>query len=224
MENGKRIRVLAFKFSNELKSHQVPLFRGAVNACLGEGNNTLFHNHIDDSFRYSYPLIQYKSIDGKATIVCVNDGMDETSRILALNNQTINIGGKNATMILEKFDTQEAELTINDVFLRYKLNTWLPFNPENFNIYKNTTSLICKIELLQKILTGNILSMAKGLGIVLDDTLEVVITRLSDPKTVKHKGASLFAFDVEFITNTELPQYIGIGKGVSKGFGVVTHI
>jgi hypothetical protein len=29
------------------------------------------------------------------------------------------------------------------------------------------------------------------------------------------------AFDVEFKTNVSLPDYIGLGKGASTGFGVV---
>ena len=32
------------------------------------------------------------------------------------------------------------------------------------------------------------------------------------------------AFDIEFVTNMSLPDYIGIGKNASIGYGVITHV
>lgn len=32
------------------------------------------------------------------------------------------------------------------------------------------------------------------------------------------------AFDIEFKTNFSLPDYLGIGKNASIGYGVVTHV
>lgn len=63
---GKYIRTLTIQFDTKLHPKEVTLFRGAVIASLKE-KNILFHNHEESgSQRYSYPLIQYKQLQGKA--------------------------------------------------------------------------------------------------------------------------------------------------------------
>lgn len=224
MENGKRVRVLTIRYANEIKQHEVPLFRGAVNAAMGGGANILFHNHKDANYRYSYPLIQYKKIGSKAAILCLNEGVDEIGQILSLNNKILKLGNKETSIEMQSVDTTEVELCTQNKYQKFRIEEWMPFNADNFYIYLHTESLIERIMVLQKILTGNILSMAKGLGITVEGKVDVVITKLEPPNTVKHKGVTMMVFDMEFMVNTDLPQYIGLGKGVSMGHGTVTHI
>jgi len=40
-------------------------------------------------------------------------------------------------------------------------------------------------------------------------------------KPITFKGGRRQCFDIRFKTNVFLPEYIGLGKGTSKGFGVV---
>ena len=60
----KKIRYLEVTFENDIEPWEVPAFRGAIIATAGK-EHVLFHNHDDDKFRYSYPLIQYKQIRKK---------------------------------------------------------------------------------------------------------------------------------------------------------------
>ena len=39
----------------------------------------------------------------------------------------------------------------------------------------------------------------------------------------KFKNVNMLGFDVVFSTNVSLPQYVGLGKGVSLGFGMITN-
>lgn len=68
--NGKRNRILVVTFANDLPAHDLSLFRGAVISTVGQ-EHVLFHNHQGDKLRYSYPLVQYKRIGGKAALVCL---------------------------------------------------------------------------------------------------------------------------------------------------------
>lgn len=224
MGNSKKIQVLTVRCTNEIKQHEIVLFRGAVNAALSHDANVLFHNHQNDNFRYSYPLIQYKRIEGKAAIVCVNEGVDEAGKLLTLNNKTVNLGKREITIEMQNVDTAEVELCIQDNYNKFRIEGWMPFNADNFYIYLHTESLVERIMMLQKILTGNILSMAKGLGITVEDKIDVVITKMEPPNTVKHKGVTMMVFNMEFMVNTDLPKNIGLGKGVSMGYGTVTHM
>lgn len=103
----------------------------------------------------------------------------------------------------------------------YRLNKWLPFNSENFAEYKAMDSLTDKVALMEKILTGNILSFAKGLGITLTSNVSCRISSIAGQRLSIYKGVKMMSFDIVFKTNVSLPNYIGLGKGVSLGFGTI---
>lgn len=46
----------------------------------------------------------------------------------------------------------------------------------------------------------------------MEKEIQCKLTSLHDPFLVKNKGIKLMAFDIEFVTNMSLPDYIGIGK------------
>ncbi|RMG30491.1 MAG: hypothetical protein D6732_16135, partial [Methanobacteriota archaeon] len=58
----------------------------------------------------------------------------------------------------------------------------------------------------------------------LDKRLEVHISKINEVKYLKYKGQYLLAFSLLFQTNTALPDFIGLGKGASTGFGVVKGV
>jgi hypothetical protein len=102
----------------------------------------------------------------------------------------------------------------------YKFVThWLALNPANYEKYKGISDWKEKKEFLNGILAGNILSMCKGLDYVVDRKL-YVHSRLDDEE-VEYKGVPLIGFTGEFRVNFQIPEFFGLGKGVSQGFGVV---
>lgn len=222
MENGKRIRVLTVKYTADIDYHEIPLFRGAVIASMNHEADVLFHNHIDNGkFRYSYPLIQYKRIGGKAAIVFINDAILKAQNNLSFENIEMTLGKRMVSTSTSSIDAQETEIIATDHCLAYKLTSWIPLNNENHKAFNQCYALVDKLELLQNILTGNIISMAKGLGIEIDKQIEVIITDYQRPKKITSKGIDLLSFDIEFMANITLPENIGLGKSVSKGHGIV---
>ena len=105
----------------------------------------------------------------------------------------------------------------------YHLRKWLPLNQENYAKYMAMESLADKYAMLEKLLTGNILSMAKGLGVHFERQVECKITAMEEPRLIVYKGVKMMAFDAEFKSNVSLPDYVGLGKGVSLGFGMVVR-
>jgi hypothetical protein len=73
-------------------------------------------------------------------------------------------------------------------------------------------------------LTGNLLSFAKGMGIMLEKELVCKILSLEEPQLIQVKGVKMMSFDVEFKSNLSLPNYMGIGKHASFGFGTVVRV
>ena len=164
---------------------------------------TLLHNHIrNDKFMFSYPFVQYKVLGGDAHII----GIDE--------------GGE----IFEKL-IHEKEFDIKPSYeeKHYKFVTpWLGLNQTNYKKYMNSNSWKEKKEILNKILVGNILSMSKGLGIIVNNRLYAKTH--FDEEITEYKSVKMNAFTGEFKIHYDIPDYFGLGKGVSQGFGCVKQI
>ena len=112
----------------------------------------------------------------------------------------------------------------SDSLTSYRVKNWLPLNKENYATYQQLDNMIERIGLLEKILVGNLMSLFKGIGIHIDTDIKVSITDIKSQHTIRYKDIKLSAFDIEFKSNAQLPDYIGIGKSVSQGYGVVEAI
>ncbi len=218
----KQIRTLTVIFNSELQAWEIPLFRGAVVGAMGEKANLLFHNHLaNEALRYSYPLIQYKRIGKKACVLCVEEGVDTIGQFFTEANATLKVGEREMQLEVEKVIPAKVLVQLWKTSFVYHINRWLPFNSANYARYMAADSLTEKTQLLENILKGNLLSMLKGLDIRLEEELQLSIKELSPAFKVYCKGVPLMAFNAEFGCNLSIPNYLGIGKHASMGYGVV---
>ncbi len=219
-----QIPILIVRFKNPLESYEIPSFRGAIIQATSEsGDNLLFHNHDGDKLRYAYPLIQYKTIQHKAAILCVKDGTEQIGNFFANNKGVINIQNRQLELEIDKITTTNYNIQLWDDTFYYRINNWQALNSDNYEKYQLLEGVVAKCAFLEKILIGNILSFLKGVGIHIENQLKCEITSLSDPKIIKVKNMKLNCFNIEFKTNISLPDYIGIGKHSSLGLGILTQ-
>lgn len=216
----KRIKCLQVYFENEIKPWEVPAFRGAVIATAGK-EHILFHNHEKDKFRYSYPLIQYKQIQGKPMIMSLGEGIDEVHHFFEKMQIGIMLGDRPYELKISNIFLQQQIMQVSDKLWDYHIDNWLALNNDNYIKFKSLLSLKEKLEILQKTLIGNILSFAKGIDWTIDKEIKLFITDLHGSSPITYKGQKLLAFFADFKTNVYLPNFIGLGKGASTGFGVV---
>lgn len=217
---SNKIRVLKVSFDVGLKPYEVAAFRGAMVHKVGK-EETLFHNHLSDGYRYKYPLIQYKAIGGKPVIVCIENGVDHIHKYFEKRDWSIMIGDKKLDMKIASLNLNQFTMQAWEHKFDYRISNWLALNQNNVKKYNEIDSLAEKITLLEGLLKANILSFAKGIDWHVDRTIEVSIKQLDEPKAITFKSQKLLAFNAQFSTNVFLPNHIGLGKGVSVGFGVV---
>ncbi len=219
---SKYIRTLTVFYDTEISYREIPLFRGAVLASMGEQANMLYHNHTGtDTFRYSYPLVQYKRIGGKAAITCVEEGADIIGQFMSGSPATLMIGKKTVSCEVARVLPARVLVQTWSKPFKYHLSRWLPLNSKNYQLYKTIEDANERKAMLENILKGNLLSMLKGLGIRLDSELLVLIHQLSEPFIIYNKGVALMAFNADFSCNLSIPNYMGIGKNASIGCGIV---
>lgn len=217
----KTLRLMKIEFEGEVTAKDISAFRGAIIDRVGR-ENILFHHHIGDKkFLYQYPKIQYKSIHKKPVIICIDKGVDEIHNLFQLDNESIQMKGKEYKLDVKKVDVRKINLQTWETQIGYEITNWLPLNQSNYSKFLNLPSEKEKRFFLQKILIGNILSFAKGIDWNIKEQIELSIDWIRGPYALKFKGEKWFSFSARFSTNISLPQNIGLGRGVSHGFGTI---
>lgn len=215
-----RIRTLKISFNNSISFRDIRYFRGAIIAAT-EGNDVLFHNHLNNGFRYSYPLIQYKRIKDKAAIICIGEGTDAIGEFLNQGNIDLNLHNNIIHLELDEIKADSILLQEWKDSFEYSIRKYIPLNQINYERYISTESILEKYAIIEQCLVGNILSFAKCMGVFFESKIEAKITEIENPRGYTYKGIEMLGFDLSFQTNVSLPNFIGLGRGVSVGYGMI---
>ncbi len=182
----------------------------------------LIHHHLENNRSlYKSPLIQYKVLKGKPRVLGINVGADVLQKIyeeiesLKFDNKIYPVKEKQISLKTEEFGIKD------DIIIYKFLTPWLALNEENYKKYLDSNQAT-RSKLLEKILIGNILSMAKSLEYVVTEEIKAKVR--VKPTSTSLKGVPMIGFLGSFSVNFNLPDYIGLGKSVSRGFGTIKRI
>ncbi len=218
------IKTLFVEFANKLPPNRVSAFRGALIEKVGR-DNVAFHNHLGDkALIYQYPVIQYKSIRQRPCLFCVGDGVDEVQKFFGLRNWEVNISGIHYDLKINRLEMQHFKVGITPQPAFYSIQRWLALNEQNHNTFIKAQSTLQRIELLQRLLIGNILSFAKGIQWHIDQAIMLQIDEVTNQQSIRYKGVPMQTFDLIFQCNVQLPPNLGLGKSASHGFGVLQPV
>lgn len=210
-------------FENILSPDELPRFRGAV--IRHADMHPLFHNHVDSGYAYRYPLIQYKYFDGHPAILGIEEGASVLKELFYAGQcMKCRIGRRDVLLKVASRGEWQEEAGLSDGLYSYAIEDWLPLNARNFHEYQEAEGMIDRISLLQRVLVGNILSFAKGMGLFFTREVKCLIQQISTDNTLSYKGIDLLGFSVSFKTNVRLPQWVGLGKSASQNHGTIIHI
>ncbi|AKB14248.1 hypothetical protein MSTHT_2490 [Methanosarcina thermophila TM-1] len=163
-------------------------------------------------------MVQYKMIDGKPIIVGINEGAEVLKEIYD-EYEKINLNGNEYEIVERGITYKKEDFGISEKLIKYEFITpWFALNQENFRKYLSFDKEQ-RAELLNKNLIGNILSMSKSLGYQVPEKIKCH-TELKSCRS-NLKGNEIIVFKGSFITNFLIPDYFGLGKSVSRGFGTV---
>lgn len=215
------LKFLKIQFNDTIHAWEIPAFRGALIAKVGRQHDW-FHNHLnDEKYLYRYPKIQYKRAGNHPMLVCLHEGVDEIHKLLDQPDWSLQLNQRRLEMNIFRMELHEFKIKLLDQPQRYQLQRWLALNEKNYLAYQQLDSLADKIRFLESKLAGHIIGFAKGIQWQIPERFEVNITALSSPYWVKVKNTHMMSFDITFTTRVFLPDYLGLGRKVSLGFGVV---
>lgn len=216
------MKVMKIFFSDlDLKVRDTSKLRGAVAAKFP--GYSLLHHHIEKNrFIYQYPRIQYKIISDRPLIIGFEEGIDVLERIYGqLGKLQL---GPCATELNSEVRINVVDQSFGDCedLIEYRFITpWMALNQKNYERFA-TGNKESNDKLLKSILIGNILSLSKSLGYKIENRIYAK-PRVTGSK-VNFKNKSMITFFGSFVVNFHIPDYLGLGKSVSRGFGTVKKL
>lgn len=182
----------------------------------------LLHNHYESGeFRRKYPLVQYKVIGTVPTLVAIDEGAVLMTELF-LKMREIDIDGKVYPIFNKNIQASREELGVKDDLFKYQFNTlWMALNQINHQAYRKADIEEQK-RILKGILTGNILSFFKNMNLFLPDGVRILCFPQVEQNFTKFKEQKMIGFSGSFTTNAMIPNLVGLGKSVSRGFGTVS--
>jgi hypothetical protein len=183
---------------------------------------TELHQHNADKFIYSYPVVQYKMIRNVPTVIGINEGAEVLKQIFD-EYQEIRLGENTYEIVERGISLKDEEFGISDKIHSYEFVTpWLALNQENYRKFYSLKGTPERDEFIRKILIGNLISMAKSLGY--DVLGQIKCDAQVQFRKDRLKDVSVMTFTGKFQANFLIPDYLGIGKSVSRGFGAVRRL
>jgi hypothetical protein len=222
------------KLDDSLSAEEIPVFRielrwenpppGNNHAMELRGalatqfpDNPLFHQHQDDRFVYRYPLIQYRWAGKRGVIVGFHQGAMELVT-LPWFGLKLRLGETEVMVIDADFSCKMERFTFANEFQRYRFRSpWLALSQRNYEKYFGLSPEEQAAE-RNRLLIGNLLSAAKGLGVFLKERV-LATFELQRAVLCRYKEQELQGFFGTVVTNLILPEDLAIGSKVSHGFG-----
>ena len=107
-----------------------------------------------------------------------------------------------------------------DLYHYQSRTPWLALNEENYERYMQISGVVeCRAR-LERIMAANMLALSKNVGLDVQEKIMVKLLRYDEVR-LKAGQTPLLGFQAEFVTNFRIPAFVGVGKMVSKGFGLM---
>ncbi|HEA30563.1 MAG TPA: DNA repair protein [Leeuwenhoekiella sp.] len=218
----QRLQICRIKFPEiKLQTRDAHKLRGYFGNLFKE-HSPVLHNHYEDGgFRYKYPEIQYKVLDNIPTLVGIGEGASLLPKLF-LKIKEIDINGQCYPVNSKNIEHSTEETGYSNNLHEYQFKTlWMALNQKNYPKYHKLSNEKEKEDMLNAILVGHILSFFRNTGIELDASERLMIKVKVHEKSTNFKENKMVAFSGKFIVNALLPNEIGLGKSVSRGFGTI---
>ena len=169
--------------------------------------------------KFLYPRVQVKILNEQIYLIGIAEGVEPIKSILSKLN-SLNFG--NITFEISKNEIEENNdsFKLTPELIKYRFVTpWIALNRNTGKKYRPLKNKD-RINYLNKLLDKNIIFLAREMGIETDENIfsKLNLSTLV-PKSIDDNNWG--AFNGEFKINFFLPNYLGIGNGITRGYGTI---
>ena len=179
---------------------------------------------LDGTYRkkFSYPRVQVKILNEQIYIIGIKEGVEP---VLSIPDKIKELDFGNITFEINDFEeeTLQQQFISSGSIVKYSfLTPWAALNHVTGNKYRST-SFKKKVSYLNRLLGNNLIFLSKEMGVPMEKGIytKVEIPNLHPKSIDDNKWKS---FKGEFKTNIILPNYIGLGNGITRGYGTISGL
>ena len=179
---------------------------------------------LDGTYRkkFSYPRVQVKILNEQIYIIGIKEGVEP---VLSISDKIKELDFGNITFTINDFEEEafEQQFVLSGTTVKYSfLTSWAALNHVTGKKYRSMP-FKKKISYLNKLLGTNLIFLAKEMGMPTDKGIytKVEVSNLH-PKSIDDNKWKSFKGD--FKTNIILPNYIGLGNGITRGYGTISGL
>lgn len=180
----------------------------------------VLHNHNGTGFDYRSPRVRYVVIDRVPHLISFDDGLEIVERIYR-EQANLRCGQKVYQVTGTELQDIHDDAGICGDLYHYQSHTpWLALNEENYDRYMQVSGVLERRAMLERIMAANMLALSKNVELDVQEKIMVKLLRFDEVR-LKAGQTPLLGFHAEFVTNFRIPAFVGVGKMVSKGFGLM---
>ena len=176
---------------------------------------------LDGSYReqFLYPRVQVKILNEQIYIIGIGEGVDPIKSI-AKKMDSMDFGNITFQVLDNEVEEHSDRFQPVAKLIRYRFVTpWVALNQTTGYRYRFLNN-VDRVNFLNRLLGQNIVFMAREMGMELEENIFTKVTLSSlFPRPVDENNWG--AFDGEFRANFVLPNYLGIGNGITRGYGTL---
>ncbi len=185
-----------------------------------------FHNHAPDGgSKYRGAPVQFKVINQELYLLGVGEGAPFLGSFQWPELIQIPIG-RSSLLVDFRFNSQraiEAIFSECDQQIYRSLSPYLALNQEAYRTFIGASDLDRRA-FVEKGLSDHILTAAKWCGVWVNHRIRTSLIQMRLQPSIRVKDNLTFVgMDVVFESNTKIPDFIGIGRFVSRGYGTVVQ-
>jgi hypothetical protein len=215
-----KVKIIKVTFSPlSFRASDIPKLRGYLSKRFPDYNQ--IHNHKQNGgFRWVYPEIQFKFIDKLPVIIGHGLGFDILSEVF-LKTDRLELSHRIVEIPEKTIQVFEADLGVSDTFHSYRFALpWMALNQKNYLTHKFIDKDDRTI-FLNRLLRENLKTLSHAFDYWIPDPDNISVKSELTEKLGQFKGNTMVLFSGRFSVNFKIPQYLGIGKQVARGYGTV---
>ncbi len=169
--------------------------------------------------RYLYPRVQVKVINEKIFIIGIGNGYDPVLQLTDNINQ-LDFGNITFDILEKRIDENENIFDYKEDPINYQfITSWAALNKNSLKTFRKMKSEN-RINYLNKLLEKNIAFISNELNLDPPEKL-ISMIKINSTEPMLIDNRKWGSFDGKFKTNFHLPSFVGLGNGITRGFGTL---
>ena len=195
-------------------------FRSFLNKKLAEYSG--LHRTDAAGFLHRYPVIQCKQVKGDLMVTGISQGADCLCKVIR-DQKTLGAGENTCRITACDSEVRSEPFGVTDTVTAYEfLTPYLALNQQHAKQFYDLNGKAQRDAFLQTLLSTHLATLAKSLDYRITTTVSCEAKVRFKRERIGNENGMVFLG--KFRTNLRIPDYLGIGRLVSQGYGTIKCI